>query len=302
MTLRSSDGVDFRIDSIVLRRASGLFEDLFKLPQSHIARDGTPETILMEETSDVLNILLRSLYPTLPPTIAPEAQGEALIRAVDRLDFSIYSLDRALDELLTSMHPIRAWVLAVRYGRSDARKLAVERYLTDKEYAPSQDLVELEHLNGQSIAALLRIKQRAIQQAAKELDKLHWCCCTHFNSEWYLNQTAKMTATPFNLVEASDERLYAVLAKAKTEEDCALCIKYFRGCYATSQRERVRGTIAGILAMTVQIECGSMGTCLESADSFLRIIAPISTAMVSTVLADSLTPTEINRRSYSRVK
>lgn len=56
--LWSSDGVDFRVDLIILVRASPFFSDLFA---SDVATKAG--FIQIEETSDILDLLLRALYP-----------------------------------------------------------------------------------------------------------------------------------------------------------------------------------------------------------------------------------------------
>jgi hypothetical protein len=67
VVLRSSDGQDFRVHSIILREASPFFRDMFRLPSGG---SGSYAPILMTETTDVLDDILRWLYPiNRAPTI-----------------------------------------------------------------------------------------------------------------------------------------------------------------------------------------------------------------------------------------
>ncbi|KAF8307757.1 hypothetical protein DL93DRAFT_2064615, partial [Clavulina sp. PMI_390] len=85
VVLRSEDGVDFRVDSLILRRASGLFADIFALPpkqQNDCSSSSSPEPIAMIEPASVIDDLLRLIYPiSASPTITSDAQALSLLRA-----------------------------------------------------------------------------------------------------------------------------------------------------------------------------------------------------------------------------
>src|ERR1700733_6627704 len=69
VVLRSSDGQDFKVHSIVLREASPFFRAMFRCPKVSGA-SAAYAPILMTETTNVLNDLLRWIYPTnTAPTV-----------------------------------------------------------------------------------------------------------------------------------------------------------------------------------------------------------------------------------------
>lgn len=248
--LRSSDGVDFSVDLVILRRTSSFFDDLTQLPQPHnVTNDDN--ILQMKESGDVLNILLRHLYNLEPAPITTAAQAEGLLHIVDRLDFSIYSLDLALDEYLASMPPLRAWALAVHFQHHAARKSAVMRYLACDDPSSVDDIPELDLVTGRQLAALMKIKAKAVEDARQALKVFPWCCGEHCGSEWHQGQMEKITASPFNSIHTSDAELKQIIMEYG--KHCVGCILYFESVWK-SERMKARDAVMGVVNTAVEIE------------------------------------------------
>lgn len=249
--LRSSDKIDFRVDLVLLRRASSFFDDLARLPQPPTANSETAlEPIQMEETADVLNIILRHLYPVVPAAITTSAQAELLLRAVNKLNLSIYSLDHALDAHLASLPPLRAWAIAIRYHRATARREAVARYLESEEQPLEHFLVELDFVSAKDLAMLLGIKKQAIADAKKELPYLRWLCQDHRNVPLYVKHWQKIEASPFDSTLRSDTTLGPLVREA----GWLCCQDYFERPAFRVQRRKGREAILSIYKKAVDSE------------------------------------------------
>jgi hypothetical protein len=69
LVLRSCDGVDFRVEKVVLVMSSPFFETMLSLPQP-LSEEETPEEppfVKMAEDSRTLCVLLEVLYPNKYP-------------------------------------------------------------------------------------------------------------------------------------------------------------------------------------------------------------------------------------------
>lgn len=249
IVLRSSDKIDFHVDLVLLRRASSFFDDLAKLPHPPTASDATgSEPLEMEEPADVLNIILRHLYPVVPPSITTSAQSEHLLRAVNRLDLSIYSLDRALDAHLASMPPLRAWALAIRYNRTTARRESVARYLIGEDQPLEHFLVELDSVSAKDLAILLSIKKQAVATATKQLQHVRFCCQSHRSIP--LRYWQKIEMSPLDSTLLSDDVLGPLVRE--TGRDC--CETYFESPSSLTKRRKAREAIKSILDDAVNSE------------------------------------------------
>ncbi|TCD67393.1 hypothetical protein EIP91_012428 [Steccherinum ochraceum] len=86
LILRTSDGVDFRVQQAILMEASAFFEDMLSLPAAvpgqrrrtreeddQEFRDGIP-VVPVTETSQTMNALLRYCYPVPNPHITSPSE------------------------------------------------------------------------------------------------------------------------------------------------------------------------------------------------------------------------------------
>lgn len=257
MRLRSCDGVDFRVDSVILRRASGFFRDLARLPE---AKD-TEEVIAMEESADVLNILLRLLYPMglAAPTVSTHKQGEELLRAVDKLDIVSHAVNQAITQHLSTLVPLRAWAIAVRFQYAEARKAAVARFMLEKPHPTNRypDIAELDGVSARALAKLYRVRETAIHDVKEFLSELFWCCAAHSNSDWASDHMSEITVSPFDLSKISESAFEDVLHLHA--DDCTMCWQRFNGAKSTRRRALSRAYVTDRITNAPHLECSSHG-------------------------------------------
>lgn len=255
MLLRSSDGVEFRVDSIILRRASGFFRDLAKLPQTKDTSEEL-EAIDMEESADVLNIILRLLYPMglVPPTIATHKQGEAILRAVDKLEIISHAVNEAITQHLVTLTPLRAWAIAVRFQHPEARKAAVARFVLEEPHPTNRypDIAELDGVSARALAKLFRTRETAIHDAKEFLSGLFWCCAAHSDDDWASDHMSDIVNSPFDLTKISERAFEDVLDLRA--DGCTLCWQRFNGAKSRRRRESSRSYVTGLLENAPKLE------------------------------------------------
>lgn len=170
--MRSSDGVEFRADSAVLKRASPVFEDMAKLPSPSNDPLGPP-IIAMEETSDVLDILLCLLYPAnSPPHITSTSQGRALLRVVDKLQITNFVVLQALEAYVATVEPpLAAWAITMNSSIPSLRRAGVRRvFMADESTDLTLDAPEeLRAVSAHTVIRLLAAKKDALKKARKLL-------------------------------------------------------------------------------------------------------------------------------------
>lgn len=178
MILRSCDGVDFRADSAVLNRASPVFEDMAKLssPQNEPL---APPVLAMEETSDVLDILLCLLYPIeSPPQITSTSQGRELLRLVDKLQITHFVVLQALETYIgTVKPPLVAWAMTMTSSFPSLRRAGVRRE-SIKFDTPADVPEEMRDVSAHAVFTLLALKKEAMGKAENYLSIFHfaWAC------------------------------------------------------------------------------------------------------------------------------
>ncbi|KAG8750045.1 hypothetical protein FRC11_010809 [Ceratobasidium sp. 423] len=132
LTLRSRDGVDFRVHSMILKFVSSVFEDMITTRTT-----GTP--IELTENANEVSYLLGFIYPNrLPLTIDPDMLPGCLT-AVQKYD--VRGATELIDELITfdtppykflSSDPIRAFQLAIRFNLARTRSATVKLIMADR--------------------------------------------------------------------------------------------------------------------------------------------------------------------------
>ncbi|KZT07311.1 uncharacterized protein LAESUDRAFT_713772 [Laetiporus sulphureus 93-53] len=169
--LRSSDGVDFRVHSVILAEASPLFANMFSLPQppnpenpqedSADTRDGRP-VVAMTEDSTTLDNLLRVCYPIADPLLTDLEAVRGILEAATK-----YEMEQATAVLCKKLRsfaasePLRVWAVACRLHLESealhAAQQAMSHSLLD-EFPPEMHeisagayfrLLHFQRLNGQ---------------------------------------------------------------------------------------------------------------------------------------------------------
>lgn len=171
VVLRSADGHDFRVHSIVLRKASLFFREMFSGSRVY-------GSVSMTETTDVLNDILRWLYPVdTAPNINSTSHALDLLRAVERLQIDSHVVKRSLHAyIIAQPHPLCAWALATRFGYMEARKDAARRCLATNEDFIDDIPTEMELVDAKTYMKLIRIKRSAIDLAIDIIRSDVWDC------------------------------------------------------------------------------------------------------------------------------
>ncbi|KAI0794421.1 hypothetical protein C8Q74DRAFT_1326886 [Fomes fomentarius] len=157
--LRSSDGVHFRVHSVILAQASPFFRTMFTLPQPKGA-DGPPSVIDCAENSNVLTTLLTLCYPIVKPRARPFTDIEPAARAAQKyeMDLPVEILKDELRSLapsnMSGTSRISVWAIACRLRFEDVARTAAV-YLDSRivDSAPPSAL------EGVSAADLFRLRK-----------------------------------------------------------------------------------------------------------------------------------------------
>lgn len=264
VVLRSKDGVDFRVDAVVLERASKFFETLFQLPNpspSRIQTDSaTTEPLVLDETSAVLDMLLRIIYSFHPHTsknVSSPSDLHSLLRAVDKFEITAAAVGTLVDELIAQHDPLQSWALAVTYHRPAARKLAVIRLIHDRRGRDVflQDFPELDSISVRAYSRLLRVHDsasRGLMEVLGQLDSRHSVSSGCLHEEQFswkhiegMRRLSRQLGDPesytdsvdvrrsWNPADYSDSELLAI-------QNCATCVVHFAKRDAIEQRNKLR--------------------------------------------------------------
>ncbi|KAF8313976.1 hypothetical protein DL93DRAFT_2155878 [Clavulina sp. PMI_390] len=289
IVLRSEDGVEFRVDSVILRRASGLFADMLSLrptsggsSSSTASSLSTPsEPIQMTEAATTLDDLLRLIYPASPaPSIASDAQALSLLRAAERLQITSHALTRVLSSYLNTVSPpLRAWALSVRYNYPEARHDAVKRFVAEQRegdhLAPENNVPELASVCARSLLRLLRIKHDACEAAKNALtghnaDAFVWSCAHHIHMPWRVQHMQVIVASPFDERARSD----AVLLPLVKAVGCANCMRRATHETTTVPRNIIRGMLAELLDSAARVEGAANADGMTTGEAMVGLAIP----------------------------
>ena len=252
VVLRSIDGQDFRVHSIILREASPFFRDMFRLPSGG---SGSYAPILMTETTDVLDDILRWLYPiNRAPTIDSIAHALDLLRAVEKLQTESHAVKGSLHAYIVAHpHPLRAWALAARFGYTESRKDAVRKCLATDDDFVDDIPTEMALVDAKTYMKLLRVKGRAIDLGRDIIRSDTWACarCIGWGGSWRVQYLTRLSATnPFEVMLTSD--LMVEMYVTLHGQDC--CKQNVKSEGFTSM-SRLRRRLTELLASAGQAEC-----------------------------------------------
>ncbi len=135
---------------------------MFNLPQAHHTAAGVetePDLIEVEEPSDVLEILLRLIYPfPEPPSFVSFDEAKPLFISAHK-----YECTRVLPMLIQAAmhhieaHPLRAYALAVRYHLDDLARTAVRQYICVVDTVEESE--EMEDISARNFQRLLAYRR-----------------------------------------------------------------------------------------------------------------------------------------------
>ena len=271
VVLRSSDGQDFKVHSIVLREASPFFRDMFRLPKVSGA-SAAYAPILMTETTNVLNDLLRWIYPTnTAPTVDRISHALDLLRAVEKLQIESHVVKRALNAYIVAQsHPLRAWALATRFGYAEARKDAVRKYLATDEDFMDDIPTEMEFVDAKAYMQLVRVKRTATLLARDMIRSDVWVCprCHQVEAPWRTQYLQRVSGTnPFEGALTSD--LMVEMFASLHGYDCCKGEVKTRGFPRMS---RLRRKLAELLTSAGEAECRGDGLSIINPDTISLVL------------------------------
>ncbi|RPD59000.1 hypothetical protein L226DRAFT_510726 [Lentinus tigrinus ALCF2SS1-7] len=158
--LRTSDKLDFRLQSQILLEASPVFETLLSLPQPSLddgaVRDHNPPVIDIAESARVLDALMRICYPIVKPKARPFRDIEPILRAALKYEMEL-PIATLGDELIAhaTRAPLQVWAIACRTGLEDVARRAAELTLSSQ----TLDIPGLEDLDGISAGHVFRLHE-----------------------------------------------------------------------------------------------------------------------------------------------
>ena len=98
LTLRTPDGVTFQVYSRILAVASPIFHDMFKIPQPDADKNTSMPVVDISESSEVMDALLRFIYPIEDPPMKTLSMLSDVLAAADKYNMvsATQSLGRPL--------------------------------------------------------------------------------------------------------------------------------------------------------------------------------------------------------------
>ena len=191
--LCSSDGVHFRVHSIILKLSSGWFRALFTLPQGHAselsssssssitASDGKgkpvpapqQDPIVVNENAELLEMLLRMACGKELPVHRLQSLEfiQDLLQVAEKYDMpgpaSIARL--AVSLTLVKKHPIRVYGIACRWGWTDIAKTA-SSYTLHLDLLGAPCVEELRHVGSADLTRLMMLHRKRRDQLRRSLD------------------------------------------------------------------------------------------------------------------------------------
>lgn len=256
VVLQSEDGVHFQLDSLILRRASPFFAAMFALPQNDLPQ---MNPIAMSESAEVIDHVMRSIYPSGPVMHIPSADHavEALC-ALQKYEISNQTLTDHLGSYLGAIQPsIRAWALAIKSNSSKARSLAVRNFLLGDGDGLENIALELEGTDGWRVLHLLRVKKKAMTLAGVILTE--WTAnafCVNHRLNLLVN---KAKTNPLDTDVFSDRVLYYAMKGVQSSQPCSNCATSYSNL--TTPRRQARRRLEDLMENAVVAE--SQGLELE---------------------------------------
>ena len=254
VVLQSSDEISFRVDSIVLRRASQFFDSLFKLPQSK----GQPSEplISMDESGSILDDILRSIYPPIIlPTISSVDHALALFHALQKLDISNTSLLDAVTQYIGNIKPsIRAWAIAVDIGNVKARKMAVKRFMHDDyNIFTHYHFDELNRVDASSLLKLGWLREHVISEASAMDFPIGWCT-SHSTTDRSIGSRQLCNLAAADSLVPTEKVLQILVGGAH----CLACSISFQDVRRIDGRHEARVFVEELLEHATNIENGTV--------------------------------------------
>lgn len=157
----------FHVHRSILSIASPFFHDMFSLPQKqpHTPNDDTPE-VQMTETEQVLEALLRFIYPVEDPHISSLTELSRILEAAVKYEMScvISALRRILiSREFLDREPTSVFAIASRYGL-DAEAKEASKHTLKCQILDGPFLDEFRDISAYSYHCLLDLHRKRVRQ------------------------------------------------------------------------------------------------------------------------------------------
>jgi len=174
LILRSSDpATDFHVHRLILSLASPFFHHMFQLPQPPCDDNLQPPVVNVSETMDIIEALLRIIYPGMPdPTFDDFDRLILVLHAAVKYDMpsAIDSLrKRLVAEQFVTRWPMRVYAIATRYDLEEEAKIASRHTLSVNliDCPLSEELKYITAFSYHRLLVLHHARARAAQEVLK---------------------------------------------------------------------------------------------------------------------------------------
>ncbi|CAL1702718.1 unnamed protein product [Somion occarium] len=205
--LRSSgpEPVDFRVYRQILVLSSPVFATMFTLPQSQSAGNEVDIPVVeLSEGADILDPLLRFIYPVARPNIQTLDAMTPLLEAASKYDLAVVPGTLRYKLLSTSIlekEPLRVYAIAMRYGFEEEAKI-VPPYTLRTKLLHTPLIKELEHISGYAYHRLILMYCKRGSEAARLLDTWNPRCrydstaCTQWMDDYKRRAREELLVRP----------------------------------------------------------------------------------------------------------
>lgn len=223
---------EFCVHRCILSVASPFFHAMFTLPQGDIAEKRP--IIPVSESSNVLDTLLRLVYPIPDPILSSFEELTLVLGAAIKYDFT--NVIESLRKQLVSPHllqtsPIRVYALASRYDLNEEMNIA-SNYTLGIDMLDAPPTEDLKHITGYSYHRLLNFRRQrsmAAQKLLKIPTNIKCIQCNgsvytaHGSPKWWF-EFEKMAQAELGLRPTTDVIFgMEFLFKAARAAECARC-------------------------------------------------------------------------------
>ena len=167
---------DFRVHKFILSLASPVFKDMFTFSQPLDLTSNEPHqlpVIDLPETTEILDIILRFIYPGIePPNITEPSTLTSSLVAADK--YNITSIYPALSETLKAFLPTRSvwvYIIASRFGFLEVAKEAA-RLSSLQRLSCLDDREDLQYISSTEFFRLFEFVQTREHEGMRKISDL----------------------------------------------------------------------------------------------------------------------------------
>ncbi len=241
--LRSSDSVEFKVHSLLLRLASPTFAAL-------IGTQRNEDYVSVPLRRRVLEALLRYIYP-----MEEKSQFNSVGNILDvyngAIDFQVACAKAPLllgikDFLSRESNPLRAWAIAEHYDIRESKNEAARQFIQTDEDLLSPAVRELQDIPALRYNLLLTVKRDILLRARAAVLNVIWGCpsCSRPSPKWkaaYLTRVSGQNPFTPEIIQDSTFELCCHTG------GCLGCPGTFHSLDAQNARQRLKSNLTSIL-------------------------------------------------------